>query len=386
VRFSNCWQETRYWAIASSFVFLSLAMTHGANAQTVSLTATVETDPVPHSGDSADDPAIWIHPTNPSLSTIVGTDKNGGLAVYDLFGQEIQYVPDGKMNNVDLRYNFPLAGSLVDLVTAGNRSNDSLAIYAVNSATGLLQDVADGTLHVGLTVYGSCMYRSPSSNQYYFFVNSKSGEVEQWHLFDNGMGLVGASLVREFDVGTQTEGCVADDELGNLYIGEENVGIWKYGAEPQDGSTRTKVDSTGSGGHLSADVEGLTIYHASDGKGYLIASSQGASEFVVYEREGNNSYLATFEIVGDGTIDGVSDTDGIDVINVPLGPAFPHGLFVAQDNTNPGGNQNFKIVPWGEIASSIDPPLTIDLLWNPRGINVPVDETPPAPPTNLTVE
>jgi myo-inositol-hexaphosphate 3-phosphohydrolase len=48
--------------------------------------ATVETEPVPHSADAADDAAIWIHPTDPSLSTVLGTDKveGGGLGVYDL--------------------------------------------------------------------------------------------------------------------------------------------------------------------------------------------------------------------------------------------------------------------------------------------------------------
>ena len=49
-------------------------------AQVVEVTRTVETDPVPSSGDAADDPAIWVHPTDPSLSTVIGTDKNSGLA------------------------------------------------------------------------------------------------------------------------------------------------------------------------------------------------------------------------------------------------------------------------------------------------------------------
>ena len=52
-----------------------------ARAATITIaktvTATVETEPVPHSGDSADDPAIWIHPTDPAQSTIIGTDKHG---------------------------------------------------------------------------------------------------------------------------------------------------------------------------------------------------------------------------------------------------------------------------------------------------------------------
>ena len=52
-----------------------------------------ETAPVPHSGDAADDPAIWVNPANPSASRIFDTDKQGGLAVYDLAGKELQYLP-----------------------------------------------------------------------------------------------------------------------------------------------------------------------------------------------------------------------------------------------------------------------------------------------------
>jgi len=40
-----------------------------------------------------------------------------------------------------------------------------------------------------------------------------------------------------------------------------------------------------------ADVEGLTIAYGSDGKGYLIASSQGNSTFAIYRREGDNTYV-----------------------------------------------------------------------------------------------
>src|SRR5687768_14696287 len=55
----------------------------------VSVTASVETTPVPHSGDAADDSAVWVHPTDPALSRIIGTDKLGGIAVYDLSGRQV---------------------------------------------------------------------------------------------------------------------------------------------------------------------------------------------------------------------------------------------------------------------------------------------------------
>ena len=143
--------------------------------------------------------------------------------------------------------------------------------------------------------------------------------------------------------------------------GRRPGGLW-------DGGARSAVDTTEAGGHLTADVEGLALYYAGDGTGYLLASSQGSSEFVIYERAGNNDHVGTFTIVASGTIDAVSTTDGIDVSNVAMGSAFPMGIFVAQDDDNGSSNQNFKLVPWEEIAQAFPVPLTIDTSWNPRGI------------------
>jgi len=291
-----------------------------------------------------------------------------------LGGAELQYLPDGQINNVDLRYNFPLGGARVSLVAASNRSDNSIAIYTVNVATRQLQNVAARVINLGISVYGACIYRSPFTGKYYIYVNSKTGEVEQWELFDNGSGKVDGSLARTFLVGSQTEGCVADDVLGSFYIGEEGTGIWKYGAESGSGADRTQVVSIGAGGHLTADVEGLTLYYAMDGQGHLIASSQGSSEFVIYRREGNNEYVMTFQITAGNGIDAVTGTDGIDVVNFPLETAFPQGVFVAQDTSNDGGNQNFKLVPWGPISAAGSPTLIVDTLWDPRLVGA--DEEP----------
>ena len=337
----------------------------------VSVLATVETDPVPSGGDAADDAAFWVHPADASLSTIIGTDKQSGLGVYDMDGNRLQFLPDGNMNNVDIRYGFPLSGASVDLVGATNRTNDTIAFYTVDPGTRHLS--RSGSVPTGLAVYGFCMYRSPATGKYYAFVDSSSGEVEEYELSDGGGGQVRGTLVRTFDVGAIVEGCVADDEHAAFYIGEEDVAIWRYGAEPGSGTGRVRVDS--AGGHFAADVEGLTIYYASDGTGYLIASSQGNSRYVLYRREDGNGYVAEFRIV-DGAIDGVTGADGIDVMNVPMGGNFPSGAFITQDDSNPGGNQNYKLVPWESIANAVTPPLTIDPRRNPRsgaggGVNHP---------------
>jgi 3-phytase len=305
--------------------------------------ATVETEPVPNSDDAADDPAIWINRSDPALSLIIGTDKKGGLAVYDLAGRQLQYLADGKMNNVDLRDGFMLGGRRVALVAAGNRSDNTIALYRVDPATRRLENVAARAITT-LKIYGSCMYHSAKTGKFYYFANSKAGDVEQWELFDDGHGRVDARKVRAFAVGSQTEGCVADDELGRFYIGEEEHGISRYGAEPGDAAAPARVDVTGAGGRLTAHVEGLTIVYGERGAGYLIASSQGNHSYVVYRRD-DNAYVATFTIGAGGATDAVSQTDGIDATAASLGPAFPQGLFVAQDGKNDDGNQNFKLVP-----------------------------------------
>ena len=301
-------------------------------------------------GGSADDPAIWIHPTDPSLSLIIGADKSssGGLHVYSLDGTQLQFVSGGRHNNVDVRYGFMLGGESVDLVSVSERDADNIDIYKVDPVQRTLIKV--GSINTGINVYGYAMYHNRLTGKFYGFVSSSGGDIEQWELLDQGTS-VGGQKVREFDAGTKVEGMVADDELGFLYIGEENVAIWKYGAEPGDGTARTKVDETGSPSQLTDDIEGLTIYYGGEGKGYLIASSEGNDRFVVYRREGDNDYMATFEI-GAGAVDAVTGTDGIDVTNMALGSGYPLGVFVAQD----GGN--YKLVPWDAIANAIG--LAID--------------------------
>ncbi|WP_026370739.1 phytase [Kallotenue papyrolyticum] len=338
-----------------------------ANPASVSaIAARVETEPVHTSGDAADDAAVWIHPTDPSLSLIIGTDKLSGLSLYDLNGRELQYRADGRMNNIDLRYNVPLAGEAATILVTSNRSKGGLSLYRMNEATRQLESIGARTLYPAFSPYGVCMYRSLRSNATYVFATSGMGEIEQWQLFDNGNGKIDGRRVRQWSVGSKSEGCVADDQLGVLYVAEERVGIWKYSAEPDAGNVRTQVDQVGSLGHLTADIEGLTLYYAADGTGYLIASSQGDDSFAVYGREGANVYLGSFVVHAGNGIDGITHTDGIDVNNSALGASFPGGLFVVQDSSNDGQHQNFKLVDWRDIAAVLG--LRVDTGWEPRAV------------------
>lgn len=334
----------------------------------ITVVPSVETVPVASYGDAADDPAIWVHPDRPELSMIIGSQKQHGVNVYDLEGTLLQSIPDGRVNNVDVRYNFPLDGESADIVAGSNRTSDSISMYRVDPGTRTLENITDGVIPTGMSdPYGLCLYRSPVTGEYYVFVNDKGGVVKQFRLEDRGNGRIGADVVRELRVGSQTEGCVADDATGDIYIGEEGVAVWKYRAEPDAGDSRSMVDSI-EDGNLDGDIEGLAIYYGAGGSGYLIVSNQGVNNYAVYERAGDNRFIGLFHVVGDGEtgIDGASETDGLDVTSANLGPAFPAGVFVAQDGRNitPDERQNFKLVPWERIAEAMG--LTIHSGYDPR--------------------
>jgi 3-phytase len=344
-------------------VAAALNVSPGQNAPTTApsklalVQATMETKPVEHGGDAADDPAIFAHPTDPGKSAIIATDKKGGMLVYDLAGKLLQYLPDGKMNNVDLRAGFKLGGKSVTLATASDRTRKAIAIYTIDPDTRQLTSVADGVQATGLSdPYGLCMYRNKKGATF-VFISDPDGGVRQWKLVATPAGKVRAEQVRDLKFDTQTEGCVADDETGALYVAEEDIALWKLGAEPAMGSARKAVVRVVDNPALKDDLEGVGLYAQAGGKGYLVVSSQGNNSYALFRREGDNAYVGSFAVIADGAtgIDGISETDGLDVTSASLGAGLEGGAFVAQDgrNVSPPENQNFKLVPWSVIAGKM---------------------------------
>lgn len=344
-------------------VFSTINATNINNVVTVY--PSVETTTSHHQGDTADDTCIWIHPENKKLSLVIGDDKDGGIISWNLDGSEHQYTTKSKnMNNLDIRYNFKLGNQIVALVGIVNETDQSINFYKVNPVTRLIESVGEIKLDYKKP-YGGCMYHSSLTDKYYFFVNWKTGLVQQWEL--NGKsGMVTGKKVRELKVSSQVEGCTADDDLRKFYLGEEEVGLWKFDAETDASTKGILVDSTDAskGGHLTADIEGITLYQCKDkDKGYVICSSQGNNTFQIYERK-TNKYVGLFHIGSKGLIDEVTETDGCDVTNVDLGGVFKKGLFVAHDHTNDETDySNHKYVAWEEIANKLN--LYIDDSFNP---------------------
>ncbi len=337
-------------------------------AGTRTVAAAAETAPVPDACDAADDPAVWVNESDPEESLIVATNKLRGLVVYGLDGAVVSTNDVGRVNNVDLRDGVDVGGEEAIVVAATNRTTGTIDVLALDPDRGDLTPLLDAPISPDFDEdpYGLCLYRSGASDDLYVFANDQGGSVEQWRLDSDGAGMTGAR-VRSWAVGSQTEGCVADDANGWLFIGEEEVGIWRYGAEPSVSPTeRVAVDRVGvgepEGGRLAAHVEGLSIYAPPGGgpdDGFLLASSQGNHTYVVYDRAPPHAYRGTFRVSGAGAVDGAEDTDGLHVVSAPLGPRYPMGLLVVQDGINLApdaseANQNFKLVSWQDVLDALD--------------------------------
>lgn len=347
------WKEAR--AALGVAAGASAGPTFAAKAGARTVSATLETPPVETWGDAADDPAIWVHPRDPSRSAVIATDKNLGINVYDLDGRLIQSLHDGRMNNVDVRDGLLVDGKPRTIVGASNRTDKTIALYWLDPATRELSSAGD-PVPTGLSdPYGFCMY-ADASGIYAFVNNGDDGLYRQWRITAAG-GKAVAEKVREFTVGSQAEGCAADDETGALYVNEEDAALWKYSAKPDGGDARKKIDGVDGPNGLVADLEAVEVWAGRDGKGYVVVSNQGADNYAVYRREGDNAFVGLFHIVADPErgIDGVSETDGLDVVSANLGPKYPQGLLVVQDGRNltPRERQNYKFVSWKDVAQSL---------------------------------
>ncbi|WP_198659078.1 phytase [Nocardiopsis sp. FIRDI 009] len=402
-----------------------------------------ETPPVyDDEGADADDPAIWLNPEDPDDSLVITTAKEDGLYVHDLDGRVLQHVPApeapgaddavGRLNNVDVVYDFELDDDEVDLAVVSDRGRDRLRVYeidaeAVTDGREPLTDVTDpdespfvfsddqDEVNEEFTAYGLTTWSD--GDDHYAVVSKADGARLALLELDDEDDTVGYEHEAEIDLPTSfelpdgttwepcvdpgelpvVEGMVVDQEREILYAAYEQVGILRMpadlSAEPElvdtvrefgvparyDAGTDECVagEDPGFGGSLlSADAEGLALYRADDGEGYLIASSQGSDTFVVYDRDPDtgNAPLGSFRVGRDD--DMVGHTDGIEVLNVPMG-RFDGGLFVSQDGANQPDEigedgevreqTNFKFTPWDDIAVGFEPALSVDTDgWHPR--------------------
>jgi 3-phytase len=338
---------------------LLLAACQHPNAQTTpavdnpsaAIKPVVITEPVAH---DTDDPAIWVNTADPAKSLVIGTDKDadGALYVFDLQGK---IIPDkvvhnlNRPNNVDLVYGLMLNGKPTDVAVVTERGTSRIRTFRLpdmKPLDGRPLDVfvgEDKRLPMGIA-----LYKRPSDNAVFALVGRKEGPAQgylwQYRLEDDGTGLIKATVVRKFGTWSgkkEIESIAVDAELGYVYYSDEGVGVRKYYADPARGDAELALFArTG----FAEDHEGISIYKTGPKTGYLLVSDQGANQFHVFRREGEAGNLNEHKLIKIVPV-AAQVSDGSEVTSVPLGKAFPKGLFVAMSD-----DRTFHYYRWEDIA------------------------------------
>ncbi|GHA84705.1 hypothetical protein GCM10009069_04780 [Algimonas arctica] len=318
----------------------------------VPITADFETPIMASVGDSADDPAIFINPDGGGF--IAATDKQAGLYIYTLEGEQREFMPIGTINNVDLRSGVAWQGTDSVLLVASNDETNEIMLVLYDPKTDMFSRPEPAAISVGdFSPYGICMGRS-ANDGLYIGLTSKAGLYQQY-LMSLSAPTITARKVREFTTGTKTEGCVFDDRTRQLYIAEETGSLYQYPAAPSGKDEPIILMQAGDYGS-KADLEGVTLYPVGDDGGYLIVSSQGNNSYVTFSLP-DHRFVGRFTIV-DGAVDGVTTTDGIDV-TAQATQQFPVGFLVVQDDEDDsspsqrGKRQNLKVIDWRTIQAAL---------------------------------
>jgi 3-phytase len=351
--------KTRWIVLAMVACVAAAAIALGLrqDADTAQVRAVDETHPVENSGDAADDPAIWVNPLDPERSLVLGTDKKGGLAVYDLEGNLLQFVRQVGLNNVDVRDAFPLGSASITIVAASDSETNSIRLYGLDPVTLRVEALADAVIPLTVEGMGVCLFHDPLDGAFYVFGIGRDEErasyAEQFRI-DGRDGTVRASAVRRVHIGRRAEGCVSDDRARCLYVAEEREGVWRLSADPTAGSDKRTVLEHGIWGGVTTDLEGLALVDGPSGERLLVASHQGQDEFLVLDCDKDFQTVGRFTVVRGSDTDAVTNTDGIDIAGRAIGKRFPGGLLVVQDGKNDRDKpQNFKFVRWDEVLTAI---------------------------------
>ena len=331
-----------------------------------------------------DDPAIWVHPQDPSRSLILGTMKvaapAGAIVVFGMDGQIRQTISGiDRPNNIDVEYGVQLGGRRVDVAIATERLARQLRVFRIDAADGRLVDlggipILEGQSGEAGAPMGIGLYRRPRDGAVFAIVAPKEGPREgylwQYRLSDGGDGRIAATFVRRFGNFSATtvreeneiEAVAVDDALGYVYYADEADGIHKWHADPDHPDAARELAHFARSG-FRGDREGIAIYALPDGTGYIVATDQidEDSEYHLYPREGasGNPHDHSREIA---VLRGGADaTDGLEISSRALGPGLPNGVLIAMNS----GPRNFLVFRWQDVAAAVNPPLRLSASRRP---------------------
>jgi hypothetical protein len=238
----------------------------------------------------------------------------------------------------------------------GNKNYNKLRVFKIDPSraedkSGFLTEI---TTSAGIPSgmgdpYGHSLYKRPSDGALFSIVspNSKT-DFSQIKLESDGAGKVKGTIVRTWGAndikGDICEGICCDDELGFIYICDENAAVLKYSADP-DKNDNKLVNAFAKGDGIVSDREGINIYRCNDRTGYILLSSQGNNQIKVYDR-------ITNEFMGTINPEEMKDCDGLDLTAMPLGPKYPHGMAAFHLGSTVGSQ--FGFYDWSDIATGLD--------------------------------
>ncbi len=320
--------------------------------QPVIVTSPVEND--------SDDPAIWVHPTEPGKSLVIGTDKHdpGALYVFDLSGRVIESkVVRGlrRPNNVDVEYGLMINDRPLDIAVVTERITHCIRVFALPD----MKPLDGGGIEVFAKEQGEgyrspmgiALYKRPSDGAVFAIVGRKNGPEKDYlwqYRLGTSEGRVTADLVRKFGrfSGTkEIEAIAVDDAHGYVYYADENIGIRKYHADPDAGDEELALFGTEG---FAADREGISIYAKDEKQGYILVSDQESGSFNIYNRIGTIDQPHLHHLIGKINL-AVNESDGSDVCSLALNETFRCGLFVAMSN-----DRTFQYYRWEDLAKHID--------------------------------
>ncbi len=310
--------------------------------------------------NDSDDPAIWVHPTNPEKSLVIGTDKNdpGALYVFDLAGNILRDKVVKNLrrpNNVDVEYGLVLNGSPVDIAVTAERLMHRIRIFRLPD----MAPVDNGGIEVFIgeqpeefrETMGIALYKRPGDGAVFAIVGRKNGPgtgyLWQYLLSDDGTGQVKAELVRKFGAFCgegEIEAIAVDDALGYVYYSDEQAGIRKYHADPDMGDDQLAFFGVND---FTEDREGISIYAKNDRDGFIIVSDQQANSFNIYNRQGPSTDPHSHKLLKKVKVAAV-ESDGSEVCPIALNDTFRYGLFVAMSD-----NKTFHYYRWEDIVGDI---------------------------------
>ena len=346
---------------------------------TVNVSPTVETpNRAPAGTNDADDAAIWVHPTDPAKSLILGAVKQWGLDVYRPDGTVVQTsAPAAAASTTWTSCTRTLGGVTRDLAIVTDRKTDKLHIYRVdgNASPPVVEVTASGvpllfgttTKINSRTAYGVAAWRTPAGTVEVFVSQENTTNLGKFVLTAAAGGTVTYQRTATLEPAQQLHAAERVDVDTVLQPEQAHLAGARRGHGGRSGQ-RNAVGRPGDRRPLDASHTSLTspqLVHnawpgsARRGRSRTTSASSttarramatricratsrasastgpatGRGLPVHVEPEVGRSSPCSTEMAGPtaapsesraaGSIDAVSKTDGVAVTNVSMGPGFP---------------------------------------------------------------